>query len=59
MYREVAQLVREFAIEVENTKQSLQMFDGTFGGGNHSVPLLHEHRRLRVLGTDLDEGVME
>ena len=35
------------------------MFDGTFGGGNHTVPLLLEHRSLRALGTDLDEAVME
>ena len=35
------------------------MFDGTFGGGNHTVPLLLEHRSLRALGTDLDEAVMD
>jgi 16S rRNA (cytosine1402-N4)-methyltransferase len=35
------------------------MFDGTFGGGNHTVPLLQEHKQLRALGTDLDEAVMD
>jgi hypothetical protein len=30
------------------------MFDGTFGGGNHTVPLLEEHKSLKALGTDLD-----
>ena len=55
MHREVSQLVREFVLEVEDTKPSLQMFDGTFGGGNHTVPLLQEHKSLRALGTDLDE----
>ena len=55
MYREVSQLVREYVLEVEDTKPSLQMFDGTFGGGNHTVPLLREHKALRALGTDLDE----
>ena len=47
--------MREFVLEVEDVKPSLQMFDGTFGGGNHTVPLLREHKALRALGTDLDE----
>jgi 16S rRNA C1402 N4-methylase RsmH len=59
LYREITQLVREFVIEVEDRKPSLQMFDGTFGGGNHTVPLLREHRNLKALGTDLDEAVLE
>lgn len=50
--------MREFVLEVEDVKPSLQMFDGTFGGGNHTVPLLQEHKSLRALGTDLDEQVM-
>lgn len=59
LHREVAQLVREFVLEVEDTKPSLQLFDGTFGGGNHTVPLLLEHKSIRALGTDLDETVLE
>ena len=35
------------------------MFDGTFGGGGHSVRLLQEHQNLKVLGTDLDYGLVE
>lgn len=35
------------------------MFDGTFGGGGHSVNLLKTHSNLKVLGTDLDEGLLE
>ncbi len=35
------------------------MVDGTFGGGNHSVPLLTQHQNLRVLGTDLDSKVLD
>jgi len=35
------------------------MVDGTFGGGNHSIPLLLEHRNLKVLGCDLDYKVLE
>jgi 16S rRNA C1402 N4-methylase RsmH len=34
------------------------MFDGTFGGGNHSVPLLETHRNLKIMGTDLDLEVL-
>ena len=35
------------------------MFDGTFGGGGHSVRLLEEHPNLKVLGTDLDYNLIE
>ena len=59
MYREVQQLVREFVLEVEDAKSSLQMFDGTFGGGNHTVPLLEEHKSLKALGTDLDVQILD
>lgn len=34
------------------------MFDGTFGGGGHSIPLLEAHRNLKILGTDLDESLL-
>ena len=34
------------------------MADCTFGGGNHSVPLLRKHKDLRVLGLDLDQKVL-
>ena len=34
------------------------MADCTFGGGNHSVPLLEKHSDLRVLGIDLDQKVL-
>jgi 16S rRNA C1402 N4-methylase RsmH len=34
------------------------MIDGTFGGGNHSVPLLDKHPELKVLGTDLDNSTL-
>ena len=35
------------------------MFDGTFGGGGHSAALLRRHPNLKVLGTDLDESLLE
>lgn len=35
------------------------MLDGTFGGGNHSVPLLDKYHNLRVLGTDLDSKTLD
>ena len=35
------------------------MFDGTFGGGGHSIPLLNAHSNLKILGTDLDEKLLE
>jgi 16S rRNA (cytosine1402-N4)-methyltransferase len=35
------------------------MLDCTFGGGNHSIKLLNEHKNLKILGTDLDFDVME
>jgi 16S rRNA (cytosine1402-N4)-methyltransferase len=59
MHREVSQLVSEYAHLVEDTKPQLQMFDGTFGGGGHSVTLLDSHKNLKILGTDLDYGVLE
>lgn len=34
------------------------MFDGTFGGGNHSIPILEENRNVRILGTDLDRSTL-
>jgi len=43
----------------EDKKPQVQMFDGTFGGGGHSIPILTEHKpRLKVLGTDLDYDVL-
>lgn len=35
------------------------MFDGTFGGGGHSIPLLENHTNIKILGTDLDENLLE
>ena len=35
------------------------MFDGTFGGGNHSIKLLNENKKLKILGTDMDFYVLE
>jgi 16S rRNA C1402 N4-methylase RsmH len=35
------------------------MVDGTFGCGGHSIPLLLEHKNLKVLGTDLDYKVLK
>jgi len=35
------------------------MFDGTFGGGGHSIRLLEEHKSLKVLGTDLDSSSLD
>jgi 16S rRNA (cytosine1402-N4)-methyltransferase len=34
------------------------MFDGTFGGGGHSIKLLQQHPNMKVLGTDLDYNVL-
>ena len=59
LHREIGQLVAEFASRMEDKKPSLQMFDGTFGGGGHSIPLLESHSNLKVLGTDLDEMLIE
>lgn len=59
MHREVSQLVAEYAMRMEDAKPQLQMFDGTFGGGGHSVPLLKNHSNLKVLGTDLDERLLD
>jgi 16S rRNA C1402 N4-methylase RsmH len=60
LHREVSSMVNEFISSVEDSKgQHLLMFDGTFGGGNHSVQLLEEHRPLKVLGTDLDKTVVD
>ena len=36
------------------------MVDCTFGGGGHSIKLLSEHpKNLKILGTDLDESMIE
>ena len=59
LHREVSQLVSDYILHVEDQKRSVQMFDGTFGGGGHSVSLLNKHRNLKVLGTDLDYHVLE
>ncbi len=43
MYREVHSLISDFLRHVErkhDEPRTYQMVDGTFGGGNHSVPLL-------------------
>jgi len=38
LYREVKKLVSEYLAMVEDTKA---MFDGTLGGGGHSIKLLN------------------
>lgn len=58
MHREVSSLIGDFLDHV-GSNRNCQLVDGTFGGGNHSVPLLTKHPNLRVLGTDLDSKVME
>lgn len=35
------------------------MFDGTFGGGGHSVPILEAHGNIKIFGTDLDENLLD
>jgi 16S rRNA (cytosine1402-N4)-methyltransferase len=35
------------------------MVDCTFGGGNHSVPLLQKHPSLKILGVDLDQKTID
>ena len=54
LHREVSQLVSEYIDLVSDEIKSPQMFDGTFGGGGHSIQLLNEHKNLKILGTDLD-----
>jgi 16S rRNA C1402 N4-methylase RsmH len=58
MHREVSQLVSEYLAMTEDTKPAPQMFDGTFGGGGHSIKLLNEHKNLKILGTDMDIHVL-
>lgn len=62
MYREVTAFVDDYLVHrdsnSETSKHTYQMLDCTFGGGNHSVPLLKKHTSLRVLGVDLDTKVM-
>lgn len=52
-------MVDDYIVHHEKDKHSFQMLDCTFGGGNHSVPLLEKHNLLRVLGVDLDSKVMD
>lgn len=62
MHREVHAFVQDYLDHRESrselSKPTYQMLDCTFGGGNHSVPLLSKHKNLRVLGLDLDMKVM-
>jgi 16S rRNA C1402 N4-methylase RsmH len=58
LFREVKKLVSEYLAMVEDTKAQPQMFDGTFGGGGHSIQLLNQHKKLKVLGTDMDYHVL-
>ena len=59
LYREISQLVTEYLTLVEDSKPSPRMFDGTFGGGGHSNMLLNQHKKLKVLGTDMDFNVLQ
>ncbi|CDW88612.1 s-adenosyl-methyltransferase [Stylonychia lemnae] len=59
MYREVQAMVDDFIAHNEKEKLDFQMLDCTFGGGNHSVPLLRKHQALKILGTDLDSKTLD
>lgn len=59
LHREVTSLVDKYIANTQEDKDYYQMADCTFGGGNHSVPLLNKYANLRVLGVDLDEQVLE
>jgi 16S rRNA (cytosine1402-N4)-methyltransferase len=59
LYREVHNFVNEYINHNADEKPQFQMLDCTFGGGNHSIPLLRQHKNLRVLGVDLDSKVLE
>ncbi len=59
MYREVHSLVDDYIQYYGRVKGNFQMLDATFGGGNHSIPLLDKYKELKVLGTDLDNKVLE
>jgi 16S rRNA C1402 N4-methylase RsmH len=58
LHKEISLLAAEYLKIVEDTKPSPQMFDGTFGGGGHSIKLLNEHKNLKILGTDMDLHVL-
>jgi len=55
LYREVNKLVSEYLAMVEDTKA---MIDGSFGGGGHSIQLINQHKKLKVLGTVMDYHVL-
>lgn len=59
MYREIQSFVSDFILHREKDKKSFQMVDCTFGGGNHSVPILRQNSNLKVLGVDLDNKVLD
>lgn len=61
MYREIQSFVSDFIMHREKDRgsKSFQMVDCTFGGGNHSVPLLKQNPNLKVLGVDLDNKVLD
>ena len=60
LHREINDLVSEYILTVEDFKgPSVMLFDGTFGGGNHSIPLLEAHKGLKILGTDLDKETLD
>lgn len=58
MYREVQSLVKDYIEHFLDQKKTFQMADCTFGGGNHSIPLLMQHENLKIIGTDLDQKVL-
>ena len=35
------------------------MLDGTFGGGNHTIPLMQTHSNLNAVGFDLDGQTLD
>ena len=59
MHREVTELVDDYIDHFNTRKPLVQMADLTFGGGNHSIPLLLRHPNLRILGLDLDTKLLE
>ena len=55
LYRDFNKLVSEYLAIKEDTKA---MIDGSFGGGGHSIQLINQHKKLKVLGTDMDYHVL-
>lgn len=59
MYPQINQMVDQFIRYHQDTKANFQMADCTFGGGGHSIQLLNDQPKLKVLGCDLDPNMIE